>query len=121
MSGAAHLPYLVCSLKTLREHYDGEVIVHAWEESFPIVQEIAKDSRLQIEARLREPAHRLKNAQFMDKIQLAMDQQGEADCLLYLDADTTIHGSLQPLFDAGCNLWICRHSILINGLVHTES
>jgi len=101
MSHPPHLPYLLASLKTLREHYDGEVVVFAWEESFPIVQEIAKDSRLGIEARFREPAHRDKNAQFMDKIQAAMSQQGEAACILYLDADTTIHGDLSPLFQAG--------------------
>ncbi len=34
MSGPAHLPYLLASLKTLREHYDGEIVVFAWEESF---------------------------------------------------------------------------------------
>lgn len=120
MSGNAHCPYLVCSLKTLREHYDGEVVVFAWEESFPIVQEIAKDSRLQIEARLREPAHRSKNAQFMDKIQVAMSQVGKADCILYLDADTTIHGNLADLFSGGYyygfvatqfNHWISHHGI----------
>ena len=120
MSGPAHLPYLLCSLKTLREHYDGEVVVYAWKESFPIAQEIAKDSRLQIEARLREPLHRNKNAQFMDKIKVAAAQQGEADCVLYLDADTTVHGSIQPLLDAGhkyCfaatrfNHWTSHHGI----------
>ncbi len=120
MSGSAHLPYLLCSLKTLREYYNGEVVVFAWEESFDIVKEMEKDSRLQIKTRLREPAHRLKNAQFMDKIQVAISQQGEADCVLYLDADTTIHGTLQPLMSNGYNYgfaatqfnhWVSHHGI----------
>jgi len=100
MSGAAHLPYLVCSLYTLRDHYDGPVFVYAWSESIDIVEEIAKDPRLRIEPRYREPAHKSKNAQFMDKIQLAQDQQGAVDKVLYLDADTTIHGKLDKLFVA---------------------
>ena len=120
MSETPHCPYLVCSLKTLREHYDGEIVVFAWEDSFPIVQEIAKDSRLNIKARFREPVHRLKNAQFMDKIQTAAGQFEQAECVLYLDADTTIHGDLSPLFEAGhtfgfaatrFNHWTSNHGI----------
>ena len=91
ISGPAHLPYLVCSLKTLREHYKGEVVVYAWKESFDIVKEISNDKSLDIKIRLHEPAHRLKNAQFMDKIELAKEQADEVDVVLYLDADTTIH------------------------------
>lgn len=98
MSGAAHLPYLICSLHTLRDHYDGEVVVYAWSESIDIVEQIARDRRLNIEARFRAPAHKLKNAQFMDKIQLAWDQQDAVRRVLYLDADTTIHGRLDRLF-----------------------
>ena len=53
MSGPAHLPYLLASLKTLREHYDGEIVVFAWEESFPIVDKMSEDPRMLINARIR--------------------------------------------------------------------
>jgi len=104
MSGAAHLPYLVCSLWTLRESgWGGTVEVYCWPESFSIGKEfIARDRRLGIEVKERHPKLRRKdgvgsNAQFLDKIDLAM----ELDCgtLLYLDADTTIHGKLDILFE----------------------
>jgi len=41
------------------------------------------------------------NAQFLDKINLTM--QLKCSVSLYLDADTTIHGSLDPLFSAALN------------------
>lgn len=100
MSGPAHLPYLVCSLRTLRRHYQGEIVVFAWEESFQMAKQIAEDSRLgpETSVRLREPEYRGKNAQFVDKMACAMEQ-AEVDRVLYLDADTTIHGKIDPLLD----------------------
>lgn len=102
MSGQAHLPYLVCSLYTLREQWDGEICVYAWPESFDLVQEIAKDKRLVIQCRKREPELRKKdgvggNSQFIDKIRMVQDLAGEVGTVLYLDADTTVHHSIAPL------------------------
>lgn len=126
MSGPAHLPYLLCSLKTLRQQYHGEVVVFAWKESLDIVKLIAEDKNLNIQVKSREPAHRLKNAQFMDKIELAKDQCGERDILLYLDADTTIHSTrIVELFDAAektgfagtrFNNWTTNTGIIANRL-----
>jgi len=71
MSGEAHLPYLVVSLWTLCKHWDGEIIIHAWPESFDIVKTIVKDRRLKISGAIkREPEYRGKNAQFIDKIKM---------------------------------------------------
>ena len=43
MSGPAHMPYLVCSLWTLRQHWDGEIVVVAWPNSIELVEEVARD------------------------------------------------------------------------------
>jgi len=98
MSGQPHLPYLVTSLWTLRRHWQGPVTVAAWPESIGLVRWIAADPRLNVEAVERQPAYRGKNDQFLDKMKLAQSMNGTADVVLYLDADTTIHGSLELLF-----------------------
>ena len=100
MSGRAHLPYLVVSLHTLRRYYQGRVRVIAWEESWPIVRRIWEDPRLKIEASLSTPEYRGKNAQFLHKIDLAQALRQDADRLLYLDADTLLRDSPQPILDA---------------------
>ena len=98
LSGPAHLPYLLCSLRTLRNHWAGDVHVYAWPESFRYMDMIAQDKRLFVDGlHLREPVQRGRNSQFLDKIRLVQGLASEADKVIYLDADTTIHGSLQPL------------------------
>ncbi len=99
MSGKAHMPYLLCSLYTLRQHWQGKVDVFAWPESIQIAEQIDEDTSLSVFANPREPKYRGKNDQFIDKIRLAIEMPSD-DTVLYLDADTTIHGSLDPLFDA---------------------
>lgn len=101
-----HLPYLVVSLYTLRVEWSGEVEVHAWPQSYQVVKEICQDARLGITAVARdEPEYRGKNDQFLDKMKLA----SSLDCDgVYLDADTTIHGDLSPLFDLlGQKTFVC--------------
>lgn len=97
MSGKPHLPYLACSLFTLRQHWDGPVSVYAWPESCNIVRRMSEDHRLSISCCTRDPDYKGKNAQFLDKIRLMRVLKDEVN--LYLDADTTIHGSLDPLFE----------------------
>lgn len=97
MSGTPHLPYLVVALSTLRNHYFGDVVVHAYPESFPTVSCIVEDERIRAEAKLYSPTYTGKNSQFINKI--IMMQQIEADVGLYIDADTIINGSLDPLFN----------------------
>ena len=104
ISGRPHLPYLVASLWTLSEHWDGPVVISAWKESFDmvkaIVDEIGPPSNavpMNIRVAKREPEWRGRNDQFLDKIHMVME--AEADVVLYLDADTTIHGDLSPLFE----------------------
>lgn len=99
-SGAAHLPYLVCSLYTLRQHWQGPVHVFSWSESRDIARQIALDNRLQIEFHDRQPAYRGKCDQFMDKQKVVEEWPDHRDVLLYLDADTTVHGDVSPLLAA---------------------
>lgn len=106
MSGQAHLPYLVASLNTLRRWWTGPVWIYAWPESYPLVSRIAEDDRLAVTAVEREPVYRGKNDQFLDKI-LMVSQQPPNDVLLYLDADTTIHGRLTPLFELAEEVGFC--------------
>lgn len=99
MSHAAHMPYLVASLHTLRRWWTGEVAVYAWPESFEFVNRMAKDDRLAVtETRKRMPEYKGRNAQFLDKIRLMQSFNVGPGLNLYLDADTTIHGYLGPLF-----------------------
>lgn len=104
MSGQAHLPYLVCSLHTLRKYWDGQVRIYAWPESYDLAKVIATDRRLGIErVELSEPPYRRSraigsNSQFLHKIQMARSMKGQVDSALYLDADTTVHGDLGQLF-----------------------
>ena len=99
MSGKAHLPYLCASLYSLRKHWDGEIAVYAWPESYPIVLKMSQDRRLGILPVKREPKYRGRCDQFIDKIAIAIELPIE-HVYIYLDADTTVHGSLVTLFDA---------------------
>lgn len=110
MSGRAHLPYLVVSLYSLRKHWHGPVIVHAWEESVDIVKRISQDERLNIECVGRVPKYRRSdgvgsNAQFIDKIRLM--QTLDTEVSIYLDADTMVNNPLDELFDFGYAYGFC--------------
>lgn len=99
MSGTPHACYLVVSLHSLRRFYKGNVSIYAWSESYPIAKRIAAD--LGADCYEREPKYRRKdgvrgNSQFLDKIDLMRSLDCES--ALYLDADTSIHGSVDPLF-----------------------
>ena len=98
MSYPAHVPYLVVSLHTLRHHWSGQVDVHAWPESISYVRRMAMDPRLNIRAVERTPAYKGKNDQFMDKQKMVMGYPAD-DSVLYLDADTSVHGSLDSIFN----------------------
>ncbi len=89
ISGPGYLPYLITSLFSLRNVYDGRITVCAWPESFWYVKKIALDSRLSIEPVLCEPEYRGKNSQFLHKIKIC-NSLIQYDKLFYLDADTLV-------------------------------
>ena len=106
VSGRPHLPYLICSLRTLREHWSGPVMVAAWPESYEVVAQIASDYAIHAEAVRREPEYRGHCDQFLDKIQLVREQRNSR-AVLYIDADTTIHGPLDVLFEKAESCGFC--------------
>lgn len=148
VSNTPHLPYLVVSLYTLRQQYNGIIKVFAWKESIDLVRKIAEDKTLDIQVQHREPELRKEhgvrsNAQFFAKIRMMQSISGD-DVNVYLDCDTVVCGSLQPLFDMGsikgftgtqfCH-WLCNGSRIskrirdlekyeneeINALIHEVS
>lgn len=100
MSGAAHLPYLVTALSSLRRYWSGKVHLYAWEESHKICKLISKDfDRLYIEeVHFREPPYRGKNSQFEDKQRVMMGQPMNS-VNLYLDADLLFAGNVSHLLN----------------------
>jgi len=100
LSNDSFLPYLVVSLYTLRQHWEGKVTVFAWEQAFPLAEELGKDMRLYVDVKKREPIEKggRKKWQFLDKIHLMSTL--DTDAALYLDADTTVHNPIDSIFDA---------------------
>jgi len=98
MSGIVHMQYLVVSLRSLREWWQGPVAVYTFPASREIGDRIAADWRLGVEHRPWEPFEipKRSNIQFLNKI--AMMQEKGPEWRMYLDADTTIHGPLDELF-----------------------
>lgn len=101
-----HLPYLVCSLYTLRNWWSDDVKIFAWQESREIVERIAKEPSLCVTAVPHDAAYRGHCDQFADKITIPQ-LLTEYDSVLYLDADTTIHGDLSLLFDLAEQYGFC--------------
>lgn len=123
----SHLPhgaYLVVSINSLRQWWDGPVIVHGWEHTgaWELVEKIGADSRLGVEARPRRPRYEGHRDHLLDKIAL-MESIYQVDSGLLLDADTIIVGELTELFEAAeqygyavtqfCN-WKTTNSIIRN-------
>jgi hypothetical protein len=119
MSGRAHLPYLIVSLHTLRKYWHGHIRVFAWPESIEIVEKMVEMGKglYDIQVELHEPKYRArrderrqgKNDQFISKIRLFSSKQmkEEVETVLYLDADTSVHGDLLPLFGAAEKYGFC--------------
>jgi len=99
MSHPAHLPYLVTSLLSLRNHWDGHICVYAWPQSIEIVKQIATDTKLDIECIEWHPEYLGKNDQFECKQRVMLSLKDECKVGLYLDADTMIAGDLSLVFE----------------------
>lgn len=120
MTGPGHLPNLVVALHTLRRYYDGPVDVFSWEESMSVVKQIRRDSRIGIDIIPWTPLYHGHSDTYVDKTRL-IQSMPTGDEVLFLDADISIHGKLDPLFDCisthGCvttqfNDWISTGSTI---------
>lgn len=101
LSTPQYCPYLAVSLYTLRKHWTGNVVIHAWPESYGFCERLARDPRLYCHVRLAEPKFVGRNAQFLQKIELAI--ASKEGTFLYLDSDIVVADSLLPLFDAAAH------------------
>lgn len=100
MTGPSHLPNLVVSLRSLRRHYQGQVVVHAWVESHTVAERICQDPRFApIQCVYRHADYKGKNAQEYDKLDISANQP-DGQTTIYLDADTIICKPLDDLFNA---------------------
>lgn len=100
LTGNSNLPYLVVSLKTLREHYSGDVIIHAWENSYSQCLKIAE--YFNCECVRTFPQYTSKNAQELNKIKILRSDERENwedRAVLYIDADTAVVNPLDDLFE----------------------
>lgn len=96
ISGSAHLPYLVVSIDSLRRHgFTDDITVYVWPESLEIAAQIERDKSLGVKVIPRAPQYRGKNAQFIDKIRLAISIDRPT---VYLDADTMPVAELNQMF-----------------------
>ncbi len=103
ISGPAHIPYVTVSIWSLRTRakYTGPVIVFSWPESTGFLRALERDDRLNIWVSEREPKLRRAaglggNSQGLDRIDLAMSL--DSDVVLYIDADSSVHGDITPMF-----------------------
>lgn len=98
MSGPGHLPNIVCAIHTLRKYYDGPIDIFSWKESLPIVKQICRDPRIDAGYIPWTPLYQGHSDTYVDKTRL-IQSLPVGDDVLFLDADVSIHGRLEPLFD----------------------
>lgn len=97
-SGPAHAPYYLVMLRSLRRYYDGRIHIFAYPESYDVLSKIGADPKIQATVEKYEPIYKGKNGQFVNKIHCATKFAQKVDRALYLDADTLICDSVDPLF-----------------------
>lgn len=97
-SWPVHLANAVVSIASLRRYYAGPVVLKYWPESRSIVEEIARDRRLDVVAELFEPEDRGSNANFIEKTRLLHRNNGRIHTTVFLDSDTLIFDSIDQLF-----------------------
>lgn len=101
ITGPSHLANLAVSLISLRNHWQGEIVVHAWPQSIDIATKICADPNIDARCEERTAAYQRKNAQEIAKIAYIQEMH-EWDQIVYIDADTIIRKPITPLFDE-CN------------------
>lgn len=107
MTGKAHVPYLLVCLHTLRQHYDGQVVIYCTEDdTAKLCYKLGE--RFGAEVRRTEAMKLPKNVQFTTKVRLfaeAIELPEGVAC--YLDADLIIRSSIDILFEAAAIHGFC--------------
>lgn len=88
---------IAVSLFTLRQHYDGPILLMLDENTKKIGRRIASDNRIQADCMMVEPYTGYRHSNFVTKA--LTTEWTPFDQTLLLDGDTTIHGNLDRLFD----------------------
>lgn len=99
ITGPSHLPNLAVSLKSLRRHWAGDVLVYAWPESYDIARQIADDPNICAQAVPCDAEYKRRNAQEIAKIRY-INQIKDYGRIVYIDADTLIQKPLTELFES---------------------
>lgn len=99
--GTAHCARLVVAIHSLRKHYGGPVTILDTGRSGGIVEKIAADKRLEVEARQIPFVERRRNSCYCMKASLWRDSP--YDATLFLDADTLVARSIEPLIEIVCS------------------
>lgn len=99
--GTKHCARLAVAVASLRQHFDGPIVILDTGESGGVAEQIAGDSRLQIELRQIPFVARRRNSCYCMKSSLW--RHSPFDVTIMLDADTLTAGSIRPLFEVAAN------------------
>lgn len=105
LSGPACASQLVCSLWSLRQHYDGPVTVFATPDARPLAEVIRQDQRLRIDVQATQRFDDCPRPHWVTKAFTYL--QSPYKYTIYLDADTLVSSDIHPMFGrfvvAKCN------------------
>lgn len=105
LSGPASASQLVCSLWSLRQHYDGPVTVFVTPDARPLIEMIRQDRRLRIEVQATQRFDDCPRPHWVTKAFTYV--QSPYQFTIYLDADTLVLSDIHPMFGrfvvAKCN------------------
>ena len=99
LTGPSHLMNAAVSMRSLRRHWTGDVLLYAWPESYDIAAKICYDPAIQAMPVPCDAIYRKRNAQEIAKISYIQNIEFY-DEIVYLDADTLIAKPLNGLFDS---------------------
>ncbi|MDX1964958.1 MAG: hypothetical protein SFX18_17555 [Pirellulales bacterium] len=99
LTGIKHAVRLAVSIASLRRYFAGPVTIMSTQpESHALVGLFTKDHRLNVSQLQIPHVQREKNSAFLTKV--AMLPHTPYETSLFLDADTLVTGSIEPLFEA---------------------
>jgi hypothetical protein len=106
LTGPSHAVRLAVSIWSLRKHYPGPITVYTTcPESHVIGKLLAADSRLNVRHEQVRAVESRKNSSFLTKVALLPNVPYRVG--VYLDADTLVAGSIEPLLESAAKHEFC--------------
>lgn len=96
VTGKRHVVVMAISLFTLRQVYQGPVIIYCDDDALPFVTLIAKDGDAEVKVFKRRQAPNHRNSGYLNKTRIP--GMSPFDSTLQVDADTIFVGDISPLF-----------------------